>query len=107
MATKKSRPTAPPPAPVNFLEIVENITKGGEPKAPSTSASTPEDFLDNLDKYTGIREQGVAVWLPLEVKKRLELARAKASGNIPLRSLAAAIVMTYIDEIEKIIENRQ
>ena len=47
-----------------------------------------------------ISEQGFAIWLPKEVKKRLELIRLNAHRNIPLRSLAAAIIMTYIEENE-------
>ena len=56
---------------------------------------------ENLAKYTGISEQGFAIWLPKEVKKRLELIRLNAHRNIPLRSLAAAIIMTYIEENEE------
>lgn len=60
-----------------------------------------EKRLDtNLDKYTNIGEQGVAIWLPKEVKKRLEIIRANANRNIPVRALAAAIIMTYIEENE-------
>jgi hypothetical protein len=62
-------------------------------------------FEENLDKYTGVSEQGVAIWLPKEVKKRLEVIRANADRNIPLRSLAAAIIMTYIEENENLIDN--
>jgi hypothetical protein len=62
-------------------------------------------FEENLDKYTGVSEQGVAIWLPKEVKKRLEIIRVNADRNIPLRSLAAAIIMTYIEENENLIEN--
>lgn len=58
-------------------------------------------FEENLAKYTGISEQGFAIWLPKEVKKRLELIRLNAHRNIPLRSLAAAIIMTYIEENEE------
>lgn len=60
-----------------------------------------EAFEENLAKYTGISEQGFAIWLPKEVKKRLELIRLNAHRNIPLRSLAAAIIMTYIEENEE------
>lgn len=48
-------------------------------------------FDENLAKYTELQEQGVAVCLPKEVNKRLELIRANADRNIPLRALAAAI----------------
>ncbi len=46
-------------------------------------------FEENLAKYTGISEQGFAIWLPKEVKKRLELIRLNAHRNIPLRSLCS------------------
>lgn len=58
-------------------------------------------FERNLEKYTGISEQGVAIWLPKEVKKQLEMIRINASKNIPLRSLAAAIIMTYVADNEQ------
>mgnify|MGYP000386990595 CR=1 FL=1 len=58
-------------------------------------------FEENLAKYTGISDQGNAIWLPKDVKNRLEIVRINASRNIPLRSLAAAIIMTYIEENEE------
>ena len=36
--------------------------------------------------------------MPAEVKKELEKIRVNASKNIPLRSLASAIIMMYIQE---------
>jgi hypothetical protein len=74
------------------------MAKTKEPKK-RTSAGMKR-FEENLDKYTGVSEQGVAIWLPKEVNKRLEMIRANADRNIPLRSLAAAIIMTYIEENE-------
>ena len=35
-------------------------------------------FLENMIKYTGVKEQGSAVWLPSDVKKRLDDFRATA-----------------------------
>ena len=55
-------------------------------------------FLENMIKYTGVKEQGQAIWVPAEVKKELEKIRVNASKNIPLRSLAAAMIMSYIQE---------
>lgn len=83
-------------------EVSDKYTDGAidtvkELKARRRSKKTLEE---NLEKYTGINEQGVAIWLPKEVKKKLELIRINASRNIPLRSLAAAIIMTYIEENE-------
>lgn len=106
MGTKKDRPSIENPlANMGLDEIVRDITS-------SKNASTPKPvkkkvskrngvFDENLNKYTGISEQGVAIWLPKEVKKKLELIRLNASRNIPLRSLAAAIITTYIEENEK------
>ena len=85
-------------------EIVRGITAPDKVKKLDTGASEVQDIQkegkrrrkgrkaleENLAKYTGVSEQGDAVWLPKEVKKRLEL-----------RSLAAAIIMTYIEENEE------
>lgn len=60
---------------------------------------------ENLAKYKGINEQGSAVWIPKEVKKKLEMIRVNAQQNIPLRALASAIIMTYISENEDVINN--
>ncbi|WP_072067248.1 MULTISPECIES: hypothetical protein [Bacteroides] len=115
MANKKERPAIENPlANMGLDEIVRGITaneaqqekpmaKTKEPKK-RTSAGMKR-FEENLDKYTGVSEQGVAIWLPKEVKKRLEVIRANADRNIPLRSLAAAIIMTYIEENENLIDN--
>lgn len=97
-------------------DIVRNITATGssaEPDKKDTGAETDapkkagkprrggmKTFEENLAKYTGINEQGIAIWLPKEVKKKLEMIRINASRSIPLRSLAAAIIMTYIAENE-------
>ena len=72
----------------NANEISETPKKTGKPRRGGKKA-----FEENLARYTGIR-------LPKEVKKKLELIRVNASRNIPLRSLAAAIIMTYIEENE-------
>ena len=57
-------------------------------------------FLENMIKYTGVKEQGSAVWLPSDVKKRLDDFRATAKRNIPIRTLVSAIVMAFLDENE-------
>ena len=67
----------------------------------SPPASFNRKLQENLEKYRGINEQGAAIWLPTEVKKKLDMIRVNASRNIPLRSLAAAIIMTYIAENEE------
>ena len=110
MANKKERPAIENPLAnmgldeivrgITTTEVVQDkpITKVKEPKKRVSSGM--KRFQENLDKYTGVSEQGVAIWLPKEVKKRLEVIRVNADRNIPLRSLAAAIIMTYIEENE-------
>lgn len=56
---------------------------------------------ENISKYKGLNEQGFAIWLPKEVKKKLEIIRLNAERTIPLRALASAIIMTYIQENEE------
>lgn len=113
---KNNRPVIDNPlASMGLDDIVRGITASGEDTEAGTGNAneTPETpkktgkprrskraFEENLTKYTGINEQGIAIWLPKEVKKKLELIRANASRNIPLRSLAAAIIMTYVEENE-------
>ena len=86
-----SLPTEAPaqePAPVQEQEQPSNITS----------------FAERIEKYTGVKEQGQAIWVPAEVKKELEMIRVKASKNIPLRSLAAAMIMAFISEHPEEIE---
>ncbi len=110
---KNNRPAIDNPlASMGLDEIVRGITSESsvtpaEPaKSETKKASKPRRstgsklFDENLAKYTGISEQGIAIWLPKEVKKKLELIRLNASKNVPLRSLASAIIMTYIAENE-------
>ena len=114
---KNSRPAIDNPlANMGLDDIVRNITASGNienadkketgkdtdaPKKAGKSRRGGMKSLEaNLAQYTGISEQGVAIWLPKEVKKRLELIRVNASRNIPLRTLAAAIIMPYIEENE-------
>ena len=59
---------------------------------------TPQSLNGWLEQYTGVKEQGQAIWVPAEVKKELEKIRVNASKNIPLRSLASAMIMMYIQE---------
>ena len=57
-----------------------------------------EKFMTLLDDYTGVKGQGAAVWIPTEVKKQIELIRANAKANIPIRAIAAAMIMAFIAE---------
>lgn len=111
MATKKDRPTIENPlANMGLDEIVRGMTTTEqtsvkEPVKKKVSKRKATGLLEeNLSKFTGISEQGVAIWLPKEVKKRLEIIRLNASRNIPIRALAAAIIMTYIEENESKLE---
>lgn len=81
-------------------EKQKTVKKAGRPKRGSKTL-----FEENLAKYKGINEQGSAVWIPKEVKKKLEMIRVNAQQNIPLRALASAIIMTYISENEDVINN--
>ena len=107
---KNSRPEIDNPlANMGLDDIVRGITTPGKDKEPVVDANGDpaaeretkrrkrgkKAFEENLAKYT------FAIWLPKEVKKRLELIRLNAHRNIPLRSLAAAIIMTYIEENEE------
>ena len=115
---RKKRPTIENPlANMGLDQIVRGITapkndedverhadrttenKSGEPV--KSRRGGLRKLQENLEKYRGINEQGAAIWLPTEVKKKLDMIRVNASRNIPLRSLAAAIIMTYIAENEE------
>lgn len=65
--------------------------------------NTKKILEENLSKYTRLGEQGVAIWMPKEVKKKLELIRVNAKRTIPLRALAAAIITAYLAENDDII----
>ncbi|MBR2946403.1 MAG: hypothetical protein IKC18_06995 [Bacteroidaceae bacterium] len=111
---KNNRPVVENPlANMGLDEIVRGITSETS-ATPSENTKVSSDkkkskatrrgnklFEENLAKYTGVSEQGVAIWLPKEVKKQLELVRLNASKNIPLRALASAIITTYIAENEE------
>ena len=58
-------------------------------------------FTEGLDEFTGVKGQGSAVWIPTEVKKRIELIRANARTNIPIRALAAAMIVAFIEEHQR------
>ena len=79
------------------------INQGKEQRKRRTKAE--KLFQANFDKYARVGEQGTAIWLPKEVKKKLELICAQSDKNIPIRSLAAAIIMTYIEENGEIMAN--
>ena len=86
-------------APKNDEDVERHADRTGEPV--KSRRGGLRKLQENLEKYRGINEQGAAIWLPTEVKKKLDMIRVNASRNIPLRSLAAAIIMTYIAENEE------
>jgi hypothetical protein len=65
------------------------------------SEGTWDKFTHKMIEYTGVKGQGSAIWVPDEVKQRLDDLRKKSKRNIPLRSLAAAMMMTFIEEYEE------
>lgn len=84
---KKDRPAIENPlANIGLDDIVRNITASGNiagvdkkdlDKEPDTPKNTGKPrrgsrklFEDNLAQYTGINEQGIAIWLPKDVKKK-------------------------------------
>ena len=62
-------------------------------------------FKENLELYTGVKGQGLAIWVPSDVKKQVELLCAKAKTNIPIRSMAAAMIMAFIEEHRRELNN--
>ena len=62
-------------------------------------------FQSLLEDYTGVKGQGAAVWIPTEVKKQIELIRANAKDNIPIRAIAAAMIMAFIAEHRKELQS--
>ena len=58
-------------------------------------------FTEGLEDYTGVKGQGAAVWLPTEVKKQIEQLRANSERNIPIRALAAAMIVAFMEEHKK------
>ena len=90
---KNNRPEIDNPlANIGLDEIVRGITAPDKVKEPGTGASEVQD----IQKEGKRRRKG------RKALKRLELIRVNANRNIPLRSLAAAIIMTYIEENEDI-----
>ena len=62
-------------------------------------------FQSLLEDYTGVKGQGAAVWIPTEVKKQIEFIRANAKDNIPIRAIAAAMIMAFIAEHRKELQS--
>jgi len=75
----------------------------GSSNAVSSNSTSREwrRFTEGLEEFTGVKGQGSAVWIPTEVKKRIELIRANARTNIPIRALAAAMIVAFIEEHQR------
>lgn len=88
---------------ITCAEGTDDATTGesNEPMRAALKVNGWSIFKDGLEKYTGVKGQGSAIWVPTEVKKRIEAIRAKASTNIPIRSMAAAMIMAFIEEHKK------
>ena len=54
-----------------------------EPKKATQKINGWSTFKDGLEKYTGVKGQGSAIWVPTEVKKRIEAIRARPVPTSP------------------------
>ena len=91
--------TAPEKADVE----IDKETAGETPDTPRKTGKSRRGGMKLRGKpcqVHGCQRAGNRHLVPKEVKKKLELIRVNASRNIPLRSLASAIIMTYIAENE-------
>lgn len=85
----------------SLAEMVAEVTSDGTEQQTAPKTKTVNGFKvfkENLEIYTGVKGQGLAIWVPSEVKKQVELLCAKAKTNIPIRSMAAAMIMAFIEE---------
>ena len=91
-------------------EQPSNISSNrGNKRSPKNSTqkidTTWFNFLSYCTKYATVREKGAAVWLPEDVKRRLEDLRKTSNAKLPIRSMAAAIIMTFLDDNEERVQN--
>lgn len=85
----------------SLAEMVAEVTSDSTEEQSAAKAKTVNGFKvfkENLELYTGVKGQGLAIWVPAEVKKQVELLCAKAKTNIPIRSMTAAMIMAFIEE---------
>lgn len=101
MANEKKSPKNPLMG-KSLAEMVAEVTNDNadEQTAPKAKQAINgfKVFKENLEMYTGVKGQGLAIWVPSDVKKQVELLCAKAKTNIPIRSMAAAMIMAFIEE---------
>lgn len=112
MANEKKKTNNPLMAKVSgksLAEMVAEVTNDetGSQETQKTKAVINgfKVFKENLEIYTGVKGQGLAIWVPSEVKKQVELLCAKAKTNIPIRSMAAAMIMAFIEEHRRELNN--
>ena len=99
---------------VNGISLAESVTKitGVNAESNGNAAAFRKEksdwhavgwkkFTEGLEDYTGVKGQGAAVWLPTEVKKQIEQLRANSERNIPIRALAAAMIVAFMEEHRK------
>ena len=111
MANEKKKPSNPlmsKETGKSLAEMVAEVTSDGTesqatPKAKSVTGF--KVFKEKLDTYTGVKGQGLAIWVPSEVKKQVEMLCAKAKTNIPIRAMAAAMIMAFIEEHKRELNN--
>ncbi len=92
----------------SLAEMVAEVTNDSPEVEVSQKAKSVNGFKvfkENLEIYTGVKGQGLAIWVPSEVKKQVELLCAKAKTNIPIRSMAAAMIMAFIEEHRRELNN--
>ena len=85
----------------SVMSVVADSSAHAEPLEGTVNSGKAREwkkFMTLLDDYTGVKGQGAAVWIPTEVKKQIELIRANAKANIPIRAIAAAMIMAFIAE---------
>jgi hypothetical protein len=85
----------------SLAEMVAEVTNNNAEDQTATKAKSINGFKvfkENLELYTGVKGQGLAIWVPADVKKQVEILCAKAKTNIPIRSMAAAMIMAFIEE---------
>ena len=105
---KQNNPLMSKGAGKSLAEMVAEVTNDSpevEVAQKTKSVNGFKVFKDNLEIYTGVKGQGLAIWVPSEVKKQVELLCAKAKTNIPIRSMAAAMIMAFIEEHRRELNN--
>ena len=91
----------------NGISLAESVTQitGANAESKDKATAFHKEKSDwhaiGWENYTGVKGQGAAVWLPTEVKKQIEQLRANSERNIPIRALAAAMIVAFMEEHKK------